>query len=258
MKFHLLTLVMMLAFGSLAQTKNDTVYVDASKVNVQKLMEGTQRYLVYFKMGPDSPRSRPQFWTRTISFIDYNGSAAVEVTQEWEDRDTVVHIVRSVCDRKTFAPLYQKSWWRQGPSSEFDLVQKKAQWGGQPLSDADTARLRKYSWLAFQEALKQYTLNWHLDLEVFTILPYKEGTTFLIPFYDPGSAAPRKVAYTVTGSARLNGYNGQEIDCWLLSHESRGLKDIFWISKKTQEVLKLEGEIGKNKWRYKIRMGFSS
>lgn len=78
-----------------------------------------------------------------------------------------------------------------------------------------------------------------------------------MPFYDPGSPAPRNVAYTVTGSAELEGNNNQKIECWLLIREASGNKEIFWISKKTKEVLKLEQEIGKEKWRYKIKLGIS-
>lgn len=244
-------------FNSFAQKMSDTVIVDASKVNTKYLKEGNNRYLVYFKMGIDSGRSRPQFWTRNISFENYNGTDAIVVTQEWEDKDTVVHKVRSVCDKKTFAPLYQQSWWKGRGTSEFDFINKSAILYDVPLTDTDTARNRKGPWLAFQKALSQYVLNWHLDLEVFPILPYKDGKVFMIPFYDPGNPAPRFEAYTVTGTAQLDGYNNQKIDCWLLTHFSRGLKEVFWISKKTQEVLKLENEIGKDKWRYKIKLGFS-
>ncbi|MFD2519661.1 DUF3108 domain-containing protein [Emticicia soli] len=235
----------------------DTVWVDASKVNTQFLKEGKNHYLVYFKMSKDSPRMRPQFWTRNIAFENYNGKEAIVVTQEWEDRDSLVHTVKSVCDKKTFAPLYQQSWWKQRGSSEYDFVSKTAKVNDKPLTDADTVGVRKTSWLAFQKAYTQYTLNWHLDLEVFPLLAYKAGVTFMIPFYDPGFSAPKHEAYTVSGSGQLEGYDKQKIDCWLLTHESKGVKEVFWISKKTHEVLKLENEIGKDRWRYKIKLGFS-
>jgi hypothetical protein len=243
--------------GTIHRVQGDTIVINAQKVNTKFLTPSVNRYLVYFKMGKDSARSRAQFWTRRIEYIDYNGSQAIMISQEWEDRDTVVHAVQSVCDKKTFAPLYHKSWWRVSSSGEFDFVNKTASLNGVPLSDADTARNRKGPWNAFKIACDQYVLNWHLDLEVFSLLPYKKGMTFLIPFYDPGFPAPRNEPYTVTGAAELDGYNGQTIDCWLLTHESRGLKEIFWISKKSREVLKLEQEIGKNRWRYKIKLGFS-
>lgn len=240
-----------------ARSKGDTIRIDASKVNTRMLKPSGNRYLVYFKMGKDAVRSGTQFWTRNIEYADHNGREAIVVTQEWEDKDTIIHRVRSVCDKKTFAPLYHQSWWKQSGSSEFNFIDKSASINGIPLTDSDTARNRKGPWNAFKLALNQYTLNWHLDLEVFSLLPYKEGKTFLIPFYDPGNPAPGNVAYSVTGSAILIGYNEQKIDCWILSHESRGNKEIFWISKKTKEVLKLEQEFGKDKWRYKIKLGFS-
>jgi hypothetical protein len=37
----------------------------------------------------------------------------------------------------------------------------------------------------------------------------------------------------------------------------KGNKEIFWISKRTKEVLKLEQEINSTMYRYKIKLGFS-
>lgn len=244
-------------FEGIAQEKNDTIIINAKNVNTAVLKPSNNRYLVYFKSEKDSARSRVQFWTRKIEYAKYNGKDAIIITQEWEDRDSIVHTVRSICDKQTFAPLYHESWWKQMGTSEFDFINRTAILNDIPLSEADTARNRKGPWSAFKIALDQYTLNWHLDLEVFPILPYAEGKTFLIPFYDPGWQAPRNEAYTVSGSAQLEGYNDQKLDCWLLTHDSRGAKEIFWISKKTKEVLKLENEISKGKWRYKIKLGFS-
>ncbi len=126
-----------------------------------------------------------------------------------------------------------------------------------PLTDADTVANKKLPWQAFQTAINQYSLNWHLDLEVFPLLPYKLKTTYMIPFYEPGYMAPKFESYTVTSTAQLDGYDNTKVDCWLLTHESKGYKEVFWISKKTHEVLKLENEIGKDRWRYKIKLGFS-
>ncbi|RFS18349.1 hypothetical protein [Emticicia sp. C21] len=242
------------SFASYAQ---DTVWVDATKVNTKFLKEGTNRYLVYFKMNKDAGRSRPQFWTRNVSFENYNGKEAIVVKQEWEDRDSVVHTVKSVCDKKTFAPLYHQSWWKARGTGEFDFVNKTAKVNNSPITEADTTKNKKFVWQAFEKALNQYTLNWHLDLEVFPLMPYKANTTYMIPFYEPGSLAPKFESYTVTGSGELAGYDNQKVDCWLLTHESKGYREVFWISKKTHEVLKLENEIGKDRWRYKVKLGFS-
>jgi hypothetical protein len=42
-----------------------------------------------------------------------------------------------------------------------------------------------------------------------------------------------------------------------LVHEEKGNKEVYWISKKTKEVLKLEQEINGRFYRYKIKLGFS-
>jgi len=219
-------------------------------------------------MGKDSVRTQTQFWTRTIKRTDYNGSPAIEINQEWEDKDSIMHIVKSISDAKTMQPLYHKTWWKVQTSrtstiktanvASIDFLNKIVERNGNLLSDADTAKPASVIWAGYKSSLNKYFLNWHLDLETFPLLPYKEGVTFVIPFYDPGtSSSYQKVAYTVTGSAELIGFNDQKIDCWLLVHETKDNKETFWISKKTKEVLKLEQEIGGNFYRYKIKLGFS-
>jgi len=249
-----------LLFGISATTlgqKTDTVTIDASKVNTSVLKPGTHRYLVYFKMGKDSSRKNYQLWSRTIDLITYNNKPAISVTQEWENNDTIVHKVYSVSDRKTFAPLFHESWWRGRGSTKFDFTTKEGYFQNALLTPADTARAKKMMYEGFVKAQDQYVLNWHLDLEVFPILPYKEGVTFKINFYDPGFSAPAYQAYTVTGSGELTGFNNQKIDCWLLKHTSGTNTEVFWISKATREVLKLEQEFMPGRFRYKIKLGYS-
>jgi len=245
----------------------DTIRITAQNINSKVLKEGIHRYLVYFKMGKDATRTQTQFWTRTIKRTEYNGTPVIEVNQEWEDKDSIVHIVHSISDAKTMQPLYHKTWWKVQTTRNatvktvsetvVDFTNKTVLYNGKPLSQDDTARQVKPIWAGYQSSLDKYFLNWHLDLETFPLLPYKDGVTFLIPFYDPGTASNYQyVAYTVTGSAKLSGFNDQTIDCWLLVHESKGNREVFWISKKTKEVLKLEQQFGKM-YRYKIKLGFS-
>ncbi len=237
--------------------KTDTVIIGPSHVNTAVLKPGVHRYLIYFKNGKDSSRINYQVWTRKIDQLDYKGRSAISVTQEWEDNDTIIHKVYTVCDKKTFAPLFQESWFPKWGVTVFDFIDKKAMFRDTAITDADTARIKKGMYDAFKQSLNQYVLDWHLDLEVFPILPYKDKTTFMINFYDPGSRAPSLQAYTVTGSAFLTGYNDQQIDCWLLTHNSRNNEETFWVSKQTKEVLKLEQKIV-GRYRYKIKFGFSS
>lgn len=271
MKFLLvlkLALALLISTCTATAQKNDTILIQPEHLNAKQLREGTHRYLVYAKMKKDGNRILTQFWTRTISRTSYNGVSAIEINQEWEDKDSVIHIVKSICDAKTMQPLYNKSWWKvQGTNNSdlktvtettVDFVNRNVIYNGKELNDSDTVLRLKMIWNGYKPSQDNFFLNWHLDLETFPILPYKDGAIFSIPFYDPGTPSGlQNVIYTVRGSAELVGYNDQKIECWLLVHERMGNKEIFWISKKTREVLKLEQEINGRFYRYKIKMGFS-
>ncbi|HTP13568.1 MAG TPA: hypothetical protein VMM37_08050 [Bacteroidota bacterium] len=233
----------------------DTVRVNASDINTRVLIPGVHRYLVYFKHGKDSSRVMYQMWTREIKFVPYDGNDAVSITQSWENNNEVFHTATSYCDRKTFAPLYHEIWWKTRGKGVYDFVHGTASVDGKPLPEA-TDSAGKARWSAFDIARKQYVLNWHLDLEVFSTLPFKDGRTFLINYYDPGYTPPEWVAYTVSGSGALDGYDHQKIDCWLLKNNDPRYEEVFWISKKTHEVLKLEEHYG-NTYRYKIMIPYS-
>ena len=239
--------------------KKDTIHITASKINTKVLREGTHRYLVYFKMKKDATLTQTQFWTRTIERTTQNETPVIIVTQEWEDKDSIMHTVKSVCNGITMKPITHEFWWKQRGSTTVNFENKTVQLNGNLLTDTDTTRQKKALWAAFKSTGDNYFLNWHLDMEVFPTLPYKKGAIFIVPFYDPGTSAPfEKVAYSVSGSAELIGYNSQKIDCWLLVYESKGNKEVYWISNKTKEVLKLEQEINGSLYRYKIKLGFSN
>ncbi|MCW5911018.1 MAG: hypothetical protein KIT62_08085 [Cyclobacteriaceae bacterium] len=261
-------LILFITTFSLKGQHSDTVYITAKNINTKILREGTHRYLVYFKMGNNATRTQTQFWTRTIKRTEYNGIPVIEINQEWEDKDSIMHTVKSISDAKTMQPLYHKTWWKVQTSrtattktvnvTTVDFLSKTVDHNGNLLKDSDTDKQPMAIWSGYKSSIDKYCLNWHLDLETFPLLPYKQGATFVIPFYDPGTASGfQKVTYTVTGSEALIGYDDQKIDCWILVHESKGNKEIFWISKKTKEVLKLEQQMNGSMYRYKIKLGFS-
>lgn len=248
-------------FGTLitlmhARAQNDTLIITPKDINTTVLRPGTHRWLVYFQNGKDSGRISYSFWNRTISFEQYEGKDIVAIRQRWESNDTVTHTVYSVSDRKTFQPYYQESWWKGRGTTIVDMQKKTINLLGYNITDADTAKSIKRIWTAFKTSADQYTLNWHLDLETFPVLPYKEGRTFGINFYELASAPAALQYYTVTGSAKLQGYNDTEIDCWTLVHTWPNNKETFFISKKTKEVLKLEQEFN-GRYRFKVKMSFS-
>ena len=261
-KKHISIIVLLFTFAHLNAKSffdTDTLKIKAKNVNTNVLIEGSHRYLVYFKKGKDAPRIMPAFWTRTIKKVDFKKQKAIQIEQLWEQNDTIIHKTTSISDAKTMQWLYHKSWWQKKGESVYNYKAKTASINDFQLNDKDTVKNRSRSWLAFKNSWNEYALNWHLDLEIFPILPYKKGVTFEIPFYDPGFSPPKNVYYTVMGSKKLKGYNNKEIDCWLLEHNTKGNKELFWISKKTKEVLKLEQEISEGKfYRYKVKLAFSN
>ncbi len=255
--FTILLFVSMLPCSLLSAQKKDTVYIKPDQVNTKVLIPGTHRWLVYFKMGVDSPRSQFSIWSRHIERKKYEEKDAIEIKQVWEENDSIVHTTLSVSDAKDFRTLFHQSWWKQRGSSRFNFLTGEASMNDKKLVSGDTAMRVKRVRDGFDTALTQYTLNWHLDLEVFPQLPYQINRTFMINFYDPGFSQPKWVAYSVTGSGKLPGFDGLETDCWLLEHNDTNNKEVFWISKKTKEVLKLEQQFGK-RFRYKIKLPFSN
>ena len=112
----ILILLLFVSFLSNAQNR-DTLQITPEHINTKVLKEGTNRYLVYFKMGKTATRTQTQFWTRKIARIDYQGKPAIEITQEWEDKDSIMHTVKSISDAKTMQPLYHKTWYNSMKSS---------------------------------------------------------------------------------------------------------------------------------------------
>lgn len=256
MKQVCLIFCMILAINYATAQRQDTIKITEQNVSLKFIKPSTNRYLVYFKMSENAPRTLVQFWTRTIDTGTINGNKALVVRQVWEDKDSIMHTTNSFVNASTFQTLSHESWWKGRGSSYYNLLNKKASIDGIELSDADTAKKRKMPWEAFKKSWDMYSLNWHLDLEVFSLLPYKLNTTFLIPYYDPGFSAPKDVAYTVIGTSEIKGYDNKPIDCWLLQHEDMGNKEVFYISKKTLEVLMLHQSFG-GRYRYKVKLAFS-
>jgi len=251
-------LFFLLACCTASQTKaQDTISIDASTINTKVLRKGTHRYLIYFKMGKDSSRKNYQLWSRTIQDTTYQGRDAISITQQWEDNDTIIHKALSIVGRKDFSPLYHRVWWKRTREQHvYDFIAKNAQIAGKSLAML-TDSVNKKRNDAFETALTQSFFIWHLDLETFPLLPYKTGAVFRINFYDPGFSPPAFQYYSVAGSGTLTGYDDQAVDCWLLKHGSLPQnQEIFWISKKTKEVLKLEQEFS-GRYRYKIKLGYS-
>lgn len=234
----------------------DTVKISLSNINISNLKTGTANYLVYFKKDKDAPSSDVQIWNITTKTIEYKGQEAISITQNWNFKDTIVHTSNSICTKKSFQPMYHESWWKGRGKETFNVATKELSINDKLITVADSLKRPKSVFESFKTSFGKYYLNWHLDLEVFTMLPYKMKTTFVIPFYEFGYNRPEGICYTVTGTTDLETFDNVKVKCWILKHEGDGNLETYWISMKTKEVLKLEQIINGKIYRYKIKLTF--
>lgn len=108
----------------------------------------------------------------------------------------------------------------------------------------------KLVWRAFWCTLKTAKKQPSFEMEFWNM------ETSLIPFYEFGYSQPEKIANTVINEEGVMNYNNCKVICWMLKHEEEGNTELFWISKASHEVLKLEQIINGNLYRYKIKLPY--
>lgn len=253
MKYILSILCWAALAGSANAQKGDTLHVRPADLNIKGLQTGDYSYLIVRQKGLDSPASSMIIARMSVSRETYHNKPAIVVRQQW-DRDSVVHKAYTVFDAGDFSTLLHDTYWRVlGYALVFDFEARK--FDSRPVIRAIPDSVRTSCEQELAGSFGAYNLNWHDDLVIYSMLPYKENRTFLINYYDPGFGKPMEVPYTVTGSGQLTDRGGASIDCWTLEHTDENGTEKFWISKKTREVLK-EEDHGKNwGYRFKYKLG---
>lgn len=258
--FLSLALLSFITFSTFAKSV-DTIKVGSGVLELQHLQKGELDYMQFFKKTKDGPASRISMIKFNISTKQYNNKPSIQVTQQWE-LDTVVHKCFTVFDPKDFSNIYHETYWKRlGYSVKLDFAAKTVDFTNVNNKNGVPDSLKLETTKDFNDSFKKFNLNWHADMLIYSLLPYKEGRTFIINYYDPGMAPAEEGAYTVTGSEGVKGSNGENIDCWVLNNyvdnkaPEKGYER-YWISKKTHEVLKLENFMGESRgYRYKVKLG---
>jgi hypothetical protein len=233
--------------------KGDTLRVQPSDLDIKGLQTGNYSYLIVRQKAKDSPATSMILAKMSVERISYHGRPAIAVRQQW-DRDSVVHRAYSVFDAGTFSTLLHDTYWRAlGYSMVFDFEAKT--FDSKAVLRAIPDSVKKSCGDELAGSSGAYNLNWHDDLVIYSMLPYKEGRTFLINYYDPGFGKPVEVPYTVTGSDWLVSRGGEKTECWTLEHADENGVEKFWISKRTKEVLKEEDHGANWGYRYKYKLG---
>jgi len=261
----LFLIVALLTFTVSAIAKNaDTVRIEPGTLELKNLQTGDLSYLQFGRKTKDGPATRVSLIKFNVERIEYQGRPAIAVKQQWE-MDTVVHKCYTVFDAKDFSTwLHDTYWKRLGYSVKLDFAAKQVSYTNVNNKSDVPDSLKAATIKDFNDSFSKYNLNWHADMLIYSLLPYKENRVFVINYYDPGFEKSTEVAYTVTGSDFLTGSNGEKIECWVLNNYNdnnapdKGYER-FWISKKIHEVLKLENDFGGGKgFRYKLKLGIAN
>ena len=235
----------------------DTVQVKSGDLDMKALQTGSYNYMLYSKASKQSPAQGVILVKINVEATAYHNRPAVIVTQQWE-RDTVYHSAYSVFDAKDFSTILHDSFWKRlGYSMKFDFEAKTVEFTDKGAKGGIPDSVKTIAKKDFDDSFKSFNLNWHADLIIYQLLPYKENRTFMINYYDPGFGKAEKVAYSVTGSDVLTTLKGEKADCWILEHTDVYGTERFWIAKKTKEVLMEEDKGPKGNYRYKVKFGVS-
>lgn len=253
MKHILSIIVTALTVVHVCAQRGDTLLVRPSDLDIKGLQTGDYSYLIIRQKALDSPAASMIIAKMNVTRETYHNKPAIVVRQQW-DRDSLIHKAYTVFDAGDFSTLLHDTYWRVlGYALVFDFETRK--FDSRPVLRAIPDSVRKSCEQELASSLSSYNLNWHDDLVIYSMLPYKANRTFLINYYDPGFGKPLEVPYTVTGSGMLTDRGGSVIDCWTLEHTDENGTEKFWISKKTREVLK-EEDHGKNwGYRFKYKLG---
>ncbi|TJY37924.1 hypothetical protein [Pontimicrobium aquaticum] len=252
-KLYLILLFIISSNNVSAQIK-DTITISGSNLKTEFIKKGRHSYIVYFKDSLQAPSKNIQIVEINIKDKIHNGKKAITIEQSWE-RDTVIHTANTILKHSDLSTLYHEYFWKGNKSHiSYDFVNKKINFKSK-VADSTKTKTQEN----FINSFKNYNLNWHSDLVIFPLLPFKENRVFKINFYDPPSES-MEVYYTVIGSDYLTNSLGKKIDCWVLEFpvpkKYGGGYQHFWISKKDRELLKEEDLFGKM-YRYKLKLGVS-
>lgn len=224
---------------------NDTIKINTTNLLSKKIALGKSNYIVYAKKGKDAPAMNITFVEIDVVKEAFNDKKAYKITQKWSEKDTLLHTSETILNENNLATLYHKTWWKKNNQvTEVDYTKK---------TFSVTGEDEKFNKRA-EEGLKSSFLdtnfiNWHSDLHLFPLLPFKEAAIFKVNVYDPGYSPPREEIYTVIGSEKIEGN-----DCWILNFElpnNMGYQR-FWVSKSDKIIIKEEDNFRGN-YRYKLK-----
>lgn len=224
-----------------AQLKIDTINADHNKLKLDRLKESAVNYLVYFTDSTKlQRRSVGDIWERKLKKVRLNDEDVIEFSWRIIADKAIVKQTKDILNAKTFAPINYFSITNfRGKTDttayifENGYLRKNQSVSGNSVKDD------------FEKKLDIPVLNWELDIETYPLLPIKRtGQTFDIAFFDVNEEAPNYHRYQVIGEDNLNIFDDFKLPCWLLQVVyDENDSAIFWLSKKTGELIKSEEKV---------------
>ena len=225
----------------------DTLYALGQIKISQSVKEGTEQYLMFFQNKKKAKAAGAYIVSKTTRFKKVNGIEAIEIEQKSYSSDTSgYYYTYSLMRRDDFSPIHHRTVRQRSTIEAYDFYTDRIVG-----SDSVVNNSRK----GFELKVNRPLLNWEVDLETFRLLPFGKNKSFFINFYHPGSRTePKLYEYKVVGEETLNSLHGIRIPCWKLKIQYTETNfATFYISKKSQEVIKLEEDFGSGV-RYKVKL----
>ncbi|MCB0277979.1 MAG: hypothetical protein KDD94_00650 [Calditrichaeota bacterium] len=248
MRTYLITGILMLTMVS---AQIDTIKFDDGSFKMNQLNFGDHYYLVFMQKEADGPKSNFTIWKRSLRREKMDGKNYIHLDWAMDFGDPTKLVKENIyVDANTFRPQFETHLMRgmRGAGESRSSIRWQR---NHVFSESDTL---KHNSRQFDTELDPQTFNWQLDMETFSMLPYKLGKKFAINFYHPGSSVmPKYYVYTVSGEEKID-FAGREIDCWLISYDyDEKSHSTWWVDKKTFQVMKLY-ETSPYGIRYKIKI----
>ncbi len=243
--------LILLLIGSLSLNaqKKDTIRIDAANLSTKHLNYGNMNYLMYTKEGKDGLLKNTTLVNIKVQKDQIDGEPCISVDQSWQT-DTVIHKASTFFEENPLKSIQHIAWWKhKGYTENFNFRKKEVTFEG----NITEAKKQKET-ASFNASLAEPFLNWHSDLVIFPLLPFKEHTVFKLKFYEPGYETPKEEIYEVLKSEVLT-IAGNPVNCWVLNYavaKPAGYQR-FWISKQSRELVKEEDRFS-GFYRYKLKL----
>jgi len=222
--------------GTLA---SETLEVGKPLARFSLMQSATRLYLRYQVV--DGARRTLDIWRRQITFEQQDSKQRMHITWRWD----------SVGERKFTST--REYWFEPDTFRPLTLTRRLVEGDKTTVSGfaylpdriAGLADLPDNARKDFVQPAKIAPYAFETDMELLQALPLRDGYTVRIPFYEPGPGQPEPKLYTyhVVGSSKVATADNGGIDCWIVETSSDDPEygpTRFWLSKKTQVVLREE------------------